>query len=81
MTDFYLMTRDACHMDVTISYIHDYLRLFHKTKYVLLPLRASEGAKTGAAEAHKTLLKEQIQVSVTHLTGSAKATLRQENAL
>ena len=81
MTDFYLMTQYDSHTDATVSYMQEYLRVFHEIKDVFLRLRAGKSAKTAAAEAHKNLVKEQSQGSVNHFTSSEKAKLRQENAL
>ena len=75
------MTQYDSHTDATVSYIPEYLRVFHETKNVFLRFRAGKDAKIAAAEAHKNLLKDQSQASVNHLTGSEKAKLPQENAL
>ncbi|KAF8424774.1 hypothetical protein BGX38DRAFT_1107275, partial [Terfezia claveryi] len=36
ITDFYLMTQYSSHTDKTISYLQEYLRVFHETKAVFL---------------------------------------------
>ena len=81
MTDFNLMTQYDSHTDATVSYMREYLHVFHDTKDVFLRFRAGKVAKRAAAEAHKNLLREQSQVSVTNLTASEKVKMRQENAL
>jgi len=71
------------HMDQTISYLREYLRVFHETKDIFLRFRVGKKAKRAAADVHKTLLQEQteVQASLQDLTNSEKARLRQENTL
>ena len=59
ITDFYLMTQYRSHTDKTVSYMQDYLRVFHETKEVFLRFRAQKAGKKAAADAHKALVKEQ----------------------
>ena len=81
ITDFYLMTQYPSYTDMTISYLQEYLRKFHRTKEVFLRFRADKKTKKAATEAHKLLLKEQVlQVSGQKLSTSEKAKTRNENA-
>ena len=81
LSDFYLMTKYSSHTDMTISYLQEYLRVFHETKDVFLHYRAGKKTKRLAAEAHKSLLEEQtLQAAEQVLTTSERARLRQENA-
>ncbi|KAF8416596.1 hypothetical protein EV426DRAFT_541190, partial [Tirmania nivea] len=36
ITDFYLITQYPSHMDKTVAYLEEYLRVFHETKAVFL---------------------------------------------
>jgi len=81
MTDFYLITQYDSYTDKTISYMQEYLRRFYDTKDVFLRFWASKGAKKAAAEAHKNLLREQSQASISNLTMLEKAKMCQENNL
>jgi len=81
ITDFYLMTQYPSHTDQTVSYLQQYLRVFHETKDVFLHFRAGKKAKKAAAEAHWNIVKEQSQASVADLTRSAKLKMHQENRL
>ena len=81
LTDFYLMTKYSSHTHMTISYLQEYLWVFHETKDVFLRYRASKKTKTLATAAHKSLLEEQIlRAAEQVLTTSERARLRQENA-
>ena len=77
------MTQYDSHMDQTISYLQEYLHVFHETKDVFLHFRAGRKAKRAAADAYNTVLQEQteVQASVQDLIASEKARLRQENTL
>ena len=83
ITDFYLMTQYDSHTDQTMSYMQEYLRTFHETKYVFLRFRAGKKAKRAATEAYKNLLQDQKggMASVNNLSASEKAKWRQENTL
>jgi len=81
MTDFYLITQYDSHTDKTISYMQEYLHGFHDTKDVFLRFRAGKGAKKAVTEAHKNLLREQSQASISNLTMLEKAKMCQQNNL
>ena len=81
ITDFHLMTRYPSYTHKTVSYLQDYLRVFHETKDVFLRFRADKKTKRAAAEAHKSLLKDQTNQGLDKgLTTSEKTKMRQENA-
>jgi hypothetical protein len=75
------MTQYPSHTDQTVSYLQQYLREFHENKAVFLRFRADKKTKKAAAEAHKTLLKQQGRVSVQDLTTSEKIKLQKENTM
>jgi hypothetical protein len=75
------MTQYPSHRDQTVSYLQQYLREFHANKAIFLRFHADKKTKKVAAEAHKTLLKKQVGMSVAGLTASEKVKFRQGNNL
>jgi len=77
------MTQYDSYTDQTMSYLQEYVHVFHETNDVFLRFRAGKKAKRAPADAHKTLLQEQteVQASVQDLTALEKARLQLENTL
>jgi len=75
------MTQYPSHTNQTVSYLQQYLREFHANKAVFLRFRADKKTRKAGAEGHKTLLKEQVGMSVVGLTASEKVKFRQGNNL